>query len=284
MYKLQSGEQDNSTQLYVLESNAYAQNLIKKTFTIYNIESNIFGPEIDDKTYISMVAALTMGDQLKTPIDEETARLLYFALNTNVKNKNSKIRSMFKAAIFYNDFEGDFSKVTFIDTKNSIIQLAKIFYKEVVPGVSIQYKIPFYVVNGKNGYNFTIADCDKYTMLINDRAETITRKAFYKIFGTSYAKSFRNHEDVINCIDPNVDTLIECLINAGFEKNTVNFPFENALSLEYSSDNTLLAWEELSENNEDWRKLEKGKYMLNKAYNNIVPLVPHEDKMCIYLN
>ena len=282
MYQLQSGDKNNSAQIFVLESNSYAENIIKKTYTIYNIENVIFGPELDDKDYIAMSAALTMGDQLKTPIDEETARLLYFALNTNVKNKNSKIRSMFKANLFFNDFEGDYSKVTFIDTKNSVIQLAKILYKDVIPGVSIQYKIPFYVVNGKSGYNFTIADCSKYTMLINDQASTITRQMLYKLLGSRYANSFRNHEEVINCIEPRKDILIDCLLDAGFKEKEIDFPFSNSLCLEFTSDAMLIAWEEIDGTSDNWEFKEKGKYLLNKNYQNIVPMQPHDTNMMIF--
>lgn len=282
MYRLQSGDKDNNTQLFVLESNPYAQNLIKKTYTIYNVEEIIFGPELDNKDYNAMCAVLTMGDQLKTPIDEETAKILYFALNNNVKNKSAKIKSILKAYMFYKDFEGDYSKVTFIDTKNSVIQVVKIFYKDVVPGVSIQYKIPFYAVNGKNGYNFTIADCEKYTMLVNDQAETITRKSFYELFGTSYARSFRNHEEVINYISQETSKLTNCLEDADFKCSTIDFPFNNSLCLEFTSDCDLIAWEDIREEVEDWTQKDKGKYLLNKSYQNIVPIMPHNSKMDIY--
>lgn len=281
MYKLVSGDIDNNKHIYMLEVYDTLRNTIKKNHSNYNVQASIFSGNFDEKDYDDIVSALTIGDELSVPISEEEARVLFFALNVNMNNYDSRIRSISKAYIFYNDFEGDYEKVTFIDTKHSIIHIAKIFYHDVVPGVTIQYKIPFYVVNSSSGYHFTIAECDKYSILINDQVEHITRKSFYRLLDGNYAKSFRNHEEVMNILDTSTDVLLDCITDAEFSKKRIDFPFDNPMCLEFSSDGLLFAWENCLEESDNW--INKGnKFLLNERYDNIVPMVPRGTEMYIY--
>ena len=282
MYKLNTGDKDNTKYMYAFEVNPRLKEIIKRNHTQYNVQLAIFSESFDEKDYDDIVAALTIGDELSVPIEQKDAQILFFALNVNMNNFRSRIRSITKANIFYNDFEGDYSKVTFIDTKSAIVHIAKVFYHGVVPGVSISYKIPFYVVNGNAGYHFTIAELDKYTMLINDIAETITRKSLYKLLNRDLSRSFRNHEEVMNAINMDIEILEECLEDANFTKKSVEFPFDNAMCLEITSDNQILAWESLKEESEYWEQKGSDKYLLNEHYSNIVPMLPSGAKMTIY--
>lgn len=282
MYNLVTGDKDNRKHQYLLESTNELRNIILRNHNLYNVQSSIFKNNFDENDYDDIVTALTIGDELSVPISYEEAKVLFFALNVNMNNFDSRIRSISKAYIFYNDFEGDYSKVTFIDTKSSIIHIAKIFYHEVVPGVSIQYKIPFYVVNSKTGYHFTIAECDQYVMLINDQIYKITRKSMNKLLDGNYARPFRNHEEVMNVLNPNINILIECLQDAEFKQKKIDFNFQNHMCLEFTSDLLLYAWDELREQSEHWDKC-GNKYVLNEHYENIVPLISQGSDMIIYI-
>ena len=283
-YKLQSGDKDNSKHMLMMEMHPELKQIIIKNSTFYTIQQSIFSEKLDEAEEDFLVSALTIGGELKHPIDIKLAQVLYFVLQVNLHNYNSRIRNIAKAYIFYDDFEGDYSKVTFIDTKNAIVHLAKIFYHGVVPGISIVYKIPFYVINGISGYHFTIADLPKYTMLINDQAVTITRKSLYHLLDDKYANSFRNHEEIMAILNPSLDILKECLEDAQFEKYIVDFPFDTPNSLEYTSDNQLLAWESIKNESEYWKSRGKNKYGLNLPFTNIVPFLPDGDKMLVYIN
>lgn len=281
MYKLTTGDMDNTKYIYMLESYPSLKENVKRVRSLYNIQGDLFSNAFSEEDYDEIACAITIGEELSVPISEEEARVLFFALNVNVNNLESRIRSIVKAYIFYNEFEGDYGKVTFIDTKSSIIHLAKIFYRDVVPGITVQFKIPFYVVNGTSGYRFTIAECDKYTMLINDQAEFITRKSFNHLLDGNYAKSFRNHEEVMSNINNSIDILIECIEDASFSSRKVDFPFSTAMCLEVTSDNTIVAWDDPTEKPVQWSKL-NNKYVLDIRYNNIVAMVPKGSEMSIY--
>lgn len=281
MYNLITGDKDNRKHQYLLETTDDLRKIILRNHSLYNVQSSIFTNNFDENDYDDIVTALTIGDELSIPISYEEAKVLFFALNTNMSNFDSRIRSITKAYIFYNDFDGDYSKVTFIDTKSSIIHMAKIFYHEVIPGVSIQYKIPFYVVNSKTGYHFTIAECDQYSMLVNDQVAKITRKSMNKLLDGNYARSFRNHEEVMNILNANIDILLECLQDAEFEKKKIEYPFSNPMSTEFTSDMLLYVWEDLKEESENWDK-RGNKYVLNEKYENIVPFLPQGSEMIIF--
>lgn len=281
MYNLITGDKDNRKHQYLLETTDDLRKIILRNHSLYNVQSSIFTNNFDENDYDDIVTALTIGDELSIPISYEEAKVLFFALNTNMSNFDSRIRSITKAYIFYNDFDGDYSKVTFIDTKSSIIHMAKIFYHEVIPGVSIQYKIPFYVVNSKTGYHFTIAECDQYSMLVNDQVAKITRKSMNKLLDGNYARSFRNHEEVMNILNANIDILLECLQDAEFEKKEIEYPFSNPMSIEFTSDMLVYVWEDLKEESENWDK-RGNKYVLNEHYENIVPFLPQGSEMIIF--
>lgn len=282
MYNLITGDKDNRKHQYLLETTDDLRKIILRNHSLYNVQSSIFQSNFDENDYDDIVTALTIGDELSVPISYEEAKVLFFALNTNMSNFDSRIRSISKAYIFYNDFDGDYSKVTFIDTKSSIIHIAKIFYHEVIPGVSIQYKIPFYVVNSKTGYHFTIAECDQYSMLINDQVYKITRKSMNKLLDGNYARSFRNHDEVMSILNANIDILLECLHDAEFEKKKIEYPFSNSMSTEFTSDMLVYVWEDLKEDSENWDK-RGNKYVLNEHYENIVPLLPQGSEMIIFI-
>ncbi|MBQ8218418.1 MAG: hypothetical protein IJZ79_01375 [Bacilli bacterium] len=282
MYNLTSGDIDNAKHLYALETFSTLKETIKRNRTLYNVQQSLFENSFTEEDYDDIACALTMGDELSVPISYEEARVLFFALNVNTHNINSRVRSIAKAYMFYQEFEGDYKNVVFIDTKSSIIHLAKIFYRDVVPGISIQYKIPFYVVNSSRGYHFTIAECDKYTILVNDLAHQITRKSFNRLLESRYANSFRNHEEVMNSINCSIEVLLECLEDAEFTKKIIDFPFNNAMCIEVSSDNAIYAWDKPVIDSEDWI-LQNNKYRLNCKYTNIVALMPLESEMNIYI-
>lgn len=282
MYNLITGDKDNRKHQYLLETTNELRAIILRHHSLYNVQASIFQNNFDENDYDDIVTALTIGDELSIPISYEEAKILFFALNVNMNNYESRIRSISKAYIFFNDFEGDYSKVTFIDTKSSIVHNAKIFYHEVVPGISVQYKIPFYVVNNNRGYHFTIAECDKYLMLINDEAYNITRKSMNKVLDGNYAKSFRNHEEVMSSLNTNIEVLQECLTDAEFTKQNIGFPFQNSSCLDFNAnDKELLAWDDPIEDVEDWENKGK-KYRLNKHYENIVALLPKGSSMTIF--
>ena len=282
MYNLTSGDIDNAKHLYALETFSTLKETIKRNRTLYNVQQSLFENSFTEEDYDDIACALTIGDELSVPISYEEARVLFFALNVNTHNINSRVRSIAKAYMFYQEFEGDYKNVVFIDTKSSIIHLAKIFYRDVVPGISIQYKIPFYVVNSNRGYHFTIAECDKYTILVNDLAHQITRKSFNRLLESRYANSFRNHEEVMNSINCSIEVLLECLEDAEFTKKVVDFPFNNTMCIEVSSDNTIYAWDKPIIDSDDWI-LQNNKYRLNCKYTNIVALMPLESEMNIYI-
>lgn len=284
MYKLNSGCVDNSIYIKALESFDSLKNNIKDVRTLYNVQEDLFSSHFNEDDYDELACAITMGDELSVPISYEEAKVLWFTLNVNVNNVDSKIRSITKAYLFYQEFDGDHEKVIFINTKSSIIHIAKIFYKDIIPGITIQYKIPFYVVNNKHGYYFTIAECDRYTVLINDQAQHITRKSFNRLLNSNYAKSFRNHEEVMNSIDCSTNILLDCLEDALFTKRIVDYPFNNNSScLEVSSDNTIYAWDSPKVEPEHWVAKNSNKYQLDVRYNNIVALCPNDSKMIIYV-
>ena len=281
MYKLNTGDKDNSKHMYALDVYSTLKSRILETRSLHNIHSDLFSNSLSEDDYDELACAITLGDELAVPVSYEEARVLFFALNVNMSNLDSKIRSIAKAYMFYNEFSGDYEQVTFIDTKSSVVHLAKIFYREVVPGITIQYKIPFYVVTSKSGYHFTIAECDKYTMLINDQAEFITRKSFNHLLDGNYAKSFRNHEEVMNSINNSIDILMECILDADFTERKVDFPFDSYSCLEVTSDNTLYAWDSPNADTEHWTA--KGnKYLLDMRYDNFIPMIPKSSEMTIF--
>jgi len=283
MYNLSSGEKDNSKYLLILETYSTLKNHVKSARTLYNIQQDLFSNAYSEDQYDEIACALSIGDELSVPISYEEAKVLFFALNVNHNNIDSKIRSFTKAYIFYQEFEGNYEIVLFIDTKSSIIHLAKIFYREVVPGITVQYKIPFYVVNNSSGYHFTIAECDRYTMLINDRAYFITRKSFNHLLDNNYAKSFRNHDEVMSSMDISISRLLECLDDADFTKRVVDFPFNSSNCLEVSADTLIYAWDEPTEEPKHWVASNSHKYRLDIFYDNIVALNPVESEMTTYI-
>ncbi len=283
MYKLISGDKDNTKHLYLLETTTELRPIIKRHHTIYNVQASIFSNNFDESEYDDLVTALTIGDELNVPISYEEAKVLFFALNVNMSNYNSRIRSISKAYIFFNDFEGNYSKVTFVDTKNAVIQLIKIPYIEIIPGVSIEFKIPFYVVSHTNEYHFTIAECNTYTMVVNNELYQITRNSMNKLLNGNYSNIFKHHEDILDTIDTNINILFNCLLDAEFIYKEIEFPFDSSTCLEFTDDNILIAWDSIRENSEDWIQKDVTKYILNEYYTNIVPINPTANKMSIYI-
>lgn len=287
MYKLESGDRSNVNHLLFLESDPEIRALIKKRHTAHNVSDMIFNEKIDEDTCDDVISALSIGDELKVPITENQARYLFFALCVNITHQKVRIKTISKAGMMYKEYNGDYSKAIFVDQENSIAYLAKIKYDDIVQNNSgnvIQYQIPLYTcISPDKSYFFTIADQNYYYMRVNDRKEIISRKALLSLVNLAFAKKFNNHEDVLEMIDKSTEVLIECLNSASFNKLEVDFPFDNAMVLEFTENLDILAYDEPEEESEDWERKDRGKYRLNKVYENIVPFKPTGPKMTAYI-
>lgn len=120
-------------------------------------------------------------------------------------------------------------------------------------------------------------------MRVNERKVLISKKMMLTLIGLAFSKKFNNHEDVLDMIDKSTEVLKECLIDADFEETSVEFPFDNAMCLEFNENLDVLAWDEPNERSEDWDQKGTGKYRLNKEYENIVPMKPTGSKMTVYI-
>ena len=287
MYKLESGNRNNTNHLLFLESDSEARALIKKRHSQYNVMDMIFHDRIDEDTCDDVISALSIGDELSVPISEQFARYLFFALCVNITQQKSKIMTISKAGMMYKEYDGDYSKAIFVDQENSIAYLAKIKYDDLVPsntGNTIQYQIPLYTCEDPNKqYFFTIAEQDWYFMRVNERKVLISKKMMLQLIGLAFSKKFNNHEDVLDMIDKSTEVLKECLIDADFSEIKVDFPFDNVMSLEFNENLDIIAWNEPNEQSDDWEQKDRGKYRLNKEYENIVPMKPIGSKMTIYI-
>lgn len=285
MYKLESGNKNNIKHLLFLESDPEAKALIKKHHTQYNVMDMIFQEKIDADTCDDIISALSIGDELSVPISEQAARYLFFALCINITHQKVRIKTISKAGMLYSEYNGDYSKAIFVDQENSIAYLATIHYNSLVPnnrGKIIQYQIPLYTWIGPDKQHiFTIAEQDWYFVLVNDQKTLISRKSMLDLIGMAFSLQFKNHDEILNMIDTSDEILAEVLNDADFRKLTIDYPFDN--EPEFTDDLRLLAWEEPIENiNEDWDILNKGKYLFNKKYENIVPFKPNNYQMTIY--
>lgn len=286
MYKLESGDKNNYNHFLFLESDPEAKALIYKHHTLHNVMYMIFQDRIDADTCDDVISALTIGDELSVPISEQFARYLYFALCVNITQQKMKIKTISKAGMMYKEYDGDYSKAIFVDQENSIAYLAKIKYDDLVPsntGNTIQYQIPLYTcISPNKAYFFTIAEQDWYFMRVNEQKTLISKKMMLQLIGLAFSKKFNNHEDVLDMIDKSTNVLKECLIDADFTEKSIDFPFDNAMCLEFNENRDILAWDEPAEEVEDWERKDRGKYRLNMEYENIVPFKPTGSKMTVY--
>ena len=286
MYKLESGDKNNYNHFLFLESDPEAKALILKHHTLHNVMYMIFQDRIDADTCDDVISALTIGDELSVPISEQFARYLYFALCVNITQQKMKIKTISKAGMMYKEYDGDYSKAIFVDQENSIAYLAKIKYDDLVPsntGNTIQYQIPLYTcISPNKAYFFTIAEQDWYFMRVNEQKTLISKKMMLQLIGLAFSKKFNNHEDVLDIIDKSTNVLKECLIDADFTEKSIDFPFDNAMCLEFNENRDILAWDEPAEEVEDWERKDRGKYRLNMEYENIVPFKPTGSKMTVY--
>ena len=287
MYKLESGDKNNLNHMLFLESDKDARVLITKRHSQYNVMDMIFQERIDADTCDDVISALTIGDELSIPISEQFARYLFFALCVNITHQKTKIKTISKAGMMYREYGGDYSKAIFVDQENSIAYLATIKYNEIVPsntGKTIQYQIPLYTcVSPNKQYFFTIAEQDWYFMRVNDQKVLISRKSMLSLISSAFYKKFDNHEDVLDMIDKSVEILKECLDDAEFSEIKIDYPFDDAMSLEFNENLDVIAWDEPNEQSDEWEMKGRGKYRLNREYENIVPMLPTGAKMSVYI-
>jgi hypothetical protein len=74
MYRLESGDLNNTHHLLFLESDLEARAFIKKRHSQYNVMDMIFYDKIDEDTCDDVISALSIGDELNVPISEQLAR------------------------------------------------------------------------------------------------------------------------------------------------------------------------------------------------------------------
>jgi hypothetical protein len=103
-----------------------------------------------------------------------------------------------------------------------------------------------------------------------------------ELIGLAFSTKFNNHEDVLVMIDKSTEVLKDCLIYADFSETQIDFPFDNVMDLEFNENLDIIAWDEPNEQSDDWDQKDRGKYRLNKKYENIVPMMPTGSKMTIY--
>lgn len=195
MYSLSSAEMSNEFIKESIVKNKNRSEEIRNTASIEKIQFVIFnedGGKIEENLYRTIVASLTLADELRMPFSKNIADILYFALCANYDDKIAKvakIRNINQANILYKLYENDYSKIELEDERNSVrFTELKGKHSILFPGFHILWKLPvsFFKAGGKS--NTTLSGLAYCLMIVNSKEHKIPRSIYIKFFKESLIK------------------------------------------------------------------------------------------------
>lgn len=276
MYDLSTSNITNNNIKLSLLKNKDKMEHIKKTASLEKIQYLIFNETINANLYKTIVASLTLGDELIFPFSKKIADILFFALCVNCNNKiGLKIRNINQANILFELYENDYIKVEPEDNKNFIrFTQLKGDHPIFFPGYFIIWKIPVSFFKGKDGKSYvTLSGLNYCIVIINNIEYKIPRSIYLNFFKESMIKGrlvCESTDELKTKFDlNNIDTLKSILDYLGFSFKNDLKNIKLPIGMVYIEDNKIYCI--TNEDNLDvyWTNISNNKYVLLPKYSYI---------------
>lgn len=192
MYHLSSGKISNEFIKLSIVKNEKRSEEIRNTASIEKISFLIFNEiNMEESLYITIVASLTLADELALPFSQEIANILFFALcnNFNYTLNAFLIKNINQANALMNLYENDYTKIELEDERNGIkFTELKGKHNILFPGFYISWKLPvsFFKAEGKS--NATLSGLAYCIMVSNNVEYKIPRIIYIKFFKETLIK------------------------------------------------------------------------------------------------
>ena len=192
MYNLSSGEMTNEAIKMSIQRNKIRAEEITNTASIEKIQFVIFNDDITESLYRTIIASLTLADELCLPFSKRIADILFFSLCANYDIKISKmarIKNINQANTLYELYKNDYTKIELEDERNSIrFTELKGKHSILFPGFYITWKLPvsFFKADGKS--NATLSGLAYCILMVNSNEHKIPRSIYIKFFRESLIK------------------------------------------------------------------------------------------------
>lgn len=225
MYKLVCADKNNSKIFSDSFKNTKIFEEIRQKATIENISDYIFNNTLNEKQLGNIVAALTLGDELRRPFNENTANILFFAVCSNyfTKDVEKRIKWFPQAKELYKMYDNNY--IDYINPSikdNQIYSTLKWNYNLALESF-LEFKIPIvYFTYAENKY-CTISSKSSFNIRLNSGEEfRVPRKKIMSMFTNEHNKGkiVGQDPDQINEMFnyKNISQISEILIDIGFRK------------------------------------------------------------------
>lgn len=289
MYKLSSSDLNNDNMIKALEKSESA-NKIRSASSLNKIQYMIFSEDITNEAiYKTALASLTLGDELKIPINKNIVDILYFALCVNSDNKiGLKITNISQASILYEMYKNDFKKVELEDNKTRIrFTTLEGYHPVFFPGYSITWKIPvsFFKANDKN--QVTLSGLNYCIVIINNIEYKIPRLMYQKFFRSSMTKGrliCDTTEEIKDKFDfSNNDALYEIFSYIGYVRKKELQNIKLPMGQNFIQEGKIISFpSDKKEMDIYWQEISSNKYILLPKLE-YVPLINSSEPLLVNL-
>lgn len=278
MYDLRSSNVTNRKIKSILLEKTEVAEKIKRTASIEKIQYLIFNETIDVELYKTIVASLTVGDELSLPFSKKIADILFFALCVNCNRKiGLNIRNINQANVLFELYENDYTKVEPEDNKK-IIRFTKLKGNHPIffSGYFITWKIPVSFFKGSDNKSYvTLSGLNYCIVIINDTEYKIPRSLYLNFFKSSMIRGRITCESTNELKDKfdlaNVDALRSVFDYLGFVSKKELTNIQIPLGIVYVEDNKIYCSTEENKDNISvyWTNISNNTYVLLPKYNYI---------------
>lgn len=187
MYRLSCSDITNDESMSLVFKQPDKVKQIKEKASMEKISHLIFNENICDKLHQTLALSLTVSDDLKLPMHEKIAKILFFALCVNSDNSiNFKVKNLTQALTLYELYENDYKSIEIEDDERNLkFTTLDCQHLNIIKDFLIQWKIPvgYFLAGGKR--NVTLSGSAYCIVLIHGIEYKVPRVLFIKFFKNS---------------------------------------------------------------------------------------------------
>ena len=188
MYNLETNDINNENIKQLIHKYPERAQEIREKASLNPISYIIFNNTLDQKTINTCMVSLTLGDELKHPLNKNVCDILFFSLCANIyltqNNIKFRIKNFHHAQLLFDLYNNDYKSIVIEDDDRTYLKklhydkLPKFIFPETP--ISFDFLISFF---RKDGVNYCTLSGAEYCF-INIKNETykIPRLLFIKLF------------------------------------------------------------------------------------------------------
>jgi hypothetical protein len=271
MYDLKSDKVNNIKikEMIANPKNQDSVNKIRQTGSIEKVSYIIFNEDIDKRMFILASATLTLGDELKLPIEKNMADLLFFTLCANANSDvNMHIKNISQANILFKLYENYYTAINIQSNKSNVrFTELKSNFNYFFPGYTVEFKIPvaFFRAKGKN--YVTLSGLTYCEFIVNHQTYKIPRVMYLKFFKDSLVKGrliCESTDDLKSKFDINNREVLEDILQyIGYSRKTNLQKITLPVGTTFVDDGKIFSVAQFENDlNIYWTKIKESEYIL----------------------